>query len=330
MIIFSDIIDDVKAAIGGCDDDLAVLKLNDAIELLQNRTHWGPMIGAMDICATECDITLPDDVDSPLAINVGGSPADFRNKWFEFHLNGPGTQCCGQTIMRSWTDLGTFPTFRDIPKNQPSRVIAVPDDDEGNDKSIIIYGYDDKGKWVMTDQCGDGKLQDGELIPIIHGVGIATGSETKFSIITRISKPVTNSFVKIIALDMDSDNGILIGYLRPRETNPSYRRIRVQGPGFNACGNWPQCYRWVRMKFRIKQYRIAHLNDAILLNSRQAIIRGVQAVIKFDKDLPEEGEKYLQMALQFLRDREKVESGPNVFKMQFQSRGFASQGLGNL
>lgn len=327
MILVNDIKADIEEAIGNCEEPYFFRKLTSGVEILMNKGPWGSLVGGMDICTQNCKITLPDDVDVPLAVNIGGRPADFRNKYFEFHLNGPGTQACGQTCYRSWTDEGFFPTFREL--CGPSRLVAIPSVDEGTSKTMWVYGFDEKGRELST-LCGD-VYKEGMPVPIIFGTGAGTPSDQKIARITRVYKPQTNGIVNLIALDFDSYGGTLIGKYKPPEAWPTFRRIGIQGTAFRGidwAGNC--CQTWVRMKFRMKQPRFTSMSDVIMINSPQAIVRAVQAVIKLDKNLVAEGGEYLSAALSFLRDRDSAESGPNTFQMQFQARGFAAEGMRNL
>lgn len=326
MILVRDIQPDLYEAIGNCKDDYLFRKLTSAVELLVNKGPWGSMTASVDICSQRCEITLPPDVDAPLAVNIGGRPADFRNKWFEFHLNGPGSQCCGQTCYRSWEWIGEVPTFRDV--ESPSRLIAVPMSDEGNTKSIWVYGYDEKGQEIWT-QCGS-EWREGMPVAVILGSGAGTMSERKVSRITRVYKPETIGPVKLIAVDFDSYGGTLIGSYAPSEGWPTYKRIKISPTAFRGI-DWADncCQTWVRLGFKMKHPSFSSMADPIFINSRQAVVRAVQAVIKLDKNLLKEGGDYLTAALAFLRDRDSVESGPNTFQMQFQAKGFAGHGMRN-
>lgn len=326
MIVVNEIKNDIYEAIGNCEDAYLLRKISSGVELLVNKGPWGSLTAAMDICSQRCQITLPDDVDVPLAVNIGGRPADFRNKYFEFHLNGPGTQCCGQTCYRSWTDEGYFPTFRDL--ESPSRLVAIPSLNDGNAKTMWVYGFDDSGRELST-QC-DGVWKEGMPVPIIFGSGAGTPSDRKIARITRVYKPQTSGTVSLVALDFDAYGGTLIGKYKPPEAWPTFRRIGILGTAFRGM-DWENncCQTWVRMRFKMKQPRFTSMSDVIMINSPQAVVRAVQAVVKLDKNLTKDAADYLTAAITFLRDRDSAESGPNTFQMQFQARGFAGQGMRN-
>lgn len=324
MIIVSQILSRIQKILGNCNESNAYEKLNAAIELLKNEGNWNPLLGFMDICTQDCIVTLPDDVETPLSANVGGFPADFRNKWFEFHMNGPGTECCQQSCYVNVQDQGFFPTFRDI-VSEDSRLLAVGEDSFDDGVVIRVYGYDKNEKWIMTKNPDD-TLSDGFDVPIFH---TSLPVEDRIKRITRISKPATRGWVRLVALDNSSDAGAMIGEYRPYETEPQYRRMKVSGPGSDDCGGC-SCNTWVRMIYRRKQADVSQPTDPIFLHSKEAIVRAVQAVRKYDADLFEEGDKYLERAIYFLNKREKVEAGRRTVRIQFDKNISMGSGLYNM
>lgn len=330
MLIVQDIYQEIQRVLGTCSEEETYAKINEAIEELANLGNWDPMVIYMDICTDKCEITLPDDIEVPLAINVGGTPADFRNKWFEFHLNGPGSECCGTSCSFAWNDKGNFPTFRDPVK--ASKIAAYPEGVEAQGLSLRVYGYDDCGKWIMTPDC-DGIMRDGFELPILSGFGSGMTVSQKVKRITRISKPVTSSYIKVVALDPGaSKGGTLLGLLRPNMTEPEFRRITISGGGtavlsdeHAACN----CITWVRMRARRKTFKVSQLSDAIPLHSVTALKMMAQAIKKYEADLLDEYAKYFNAAREALQREQKSRSGPNQIKIQFQGNFAAGRCGGN-
>lgn len=329
MIIVADVIEPLKAVLGTCSDEEFYSKLNESVEELANLGNWDPMVVYMDICTRGCEITLPDNIEVPLAINVGGTPSDFRNKWFEFHLNGPGTECCPSSCSFAWNDKGDFPIFRDPVR--PSKIAAYPETNESPTASVRIYGYDDCDKWVMTVDC-NGVLQDGEEVPVLFGLGSGMPTTNKFKRITRVSKTVTNGFVKLVALDPGNHSGgTLLGLFRPNITEPSFRRITVSGNGTDRFGDETCCNTWVRMRARLKTFRLTQPSDPIPLHSVTAIKMMAQAIKKYEADLLTEYAGYFSAAKEALEREQKSRSGPNQIKIQLQGNFAAGHcGGGNM
>lgn len=324
MITVREVEPEVLKVLGTCSQEQLYSYLNEAIEELANISNWDPMVVYLDICTQDCQITLPDEIEVPIAINVGGHPAAFHNKWFEFHLNGPGSQCCDQACNYAWTDKGDFPTFRDPVK--ASQIAAYPEGTEEAGLNIRVYGYDDCGKWIMEADC-NGVLQDGFNVPILSGFGAGMTSTQKIKRITRVSKPLTNSFIRLYALDPGSCKGsTLLGYFRPYILEPSFRRITVSGAGCGQlCGGGVSTTlscnttTWVRMRARRKTYKVTQPSDAIPLHSVTAIKMMCQAIRKYENDLLDQYEAYRQAAKQALEREQKSRSGPNQIRMQFQT-----------
>lgn len=329
VITVADIQPEGLKVLGICDGPAFYAYLNEAVELLANMGLWDPLVGYMDICTTGCEITLPDDIEVPLAVNVGGVPADFRNKWFEFHLNGPGSECCEGTCNFSWMDKGNFPTFRDPVK--ASYIAAYPEMAE-TITTIRVYGFDVNEKWIMTED-SNGVLQDGFDVPVIYGLGSGTPSAVKVKRITRVQKPVSNGFIKLVALDDGSSSGgTLLGLFKPSDTEPQFRRIKVSGGGtqflMTASSNSTStncCKTWVRMRFRKKMLLLSSPDDVIFLHSVTAIKMALMAIKKYESDLAQEYQTYLGMAKEALMREQKSRSGPNRMRLQFDAGVYGYQ-----
>ena len=106
------------------DRDSIIDYIQRAIELATWKTNWDPYLGTMDICSDDCGVvTLPSEVGVILACNVAGFPAQFRNSWFEYHINGPGTeQGAGSSAVGmgfnssgyTWDDRNKSAVFQDL------------------------------------------------------------------------------------------------------------------------------------------------------------------------------------------------------------------------
>jgi len=322
MLTVSEVRESVLDVLGTCSDEVFYPKLNEAIEELANLGNWDPMTVSLDICTQGCEITLPDDIEVPLAVNVGGRPADFRNKWFEYHMNGPGSDCCSSGCSFAWHDRGDFPTFRD--PIQPSTIAAYPEIEEAVGANLRVYGYDASDKWIMTeDQYG--VMQDGFDVPILYGIGAGLTVDQTVKRITRIQKPITNGYIQIVAMDPGSSTGsTLLGIIRPYITEPSFRRITVSGAGTHfLTGSGSSCRTWVRMRARKKTFKVYQPEDSIPLNSVTAIKMMCMAIKKYEADLLDEYAKYFTAAREALMREQKSRSGPNQIKIQFQGSSYA-------
>lgn len=161
-MIVEDVYSDVKEMMGICSEEKVFNMITDVIALLSKKGDWNPLIGIMDICASTdcCTITLPRDVETPLGVNVGGFPRQQRNWWYEFHLNGNGSNAPSEW---HWDDKKFYPTAFDLIK--ASRLVAVADAKTDASKKIRVYGFDKNNKFIRTQQ-PDGTWIDGFDLPV--------------------------------------------------------------------------------------------------------------------------------------------------------------------
>ena len=300
------------------DRDAIIDYLQRAIELAAWKANWDPYLGTMDICCDECGcVTLPSEVGVILACNVGGFPALFRNSWFEYHINGPGSRSgamgygglAGPTTGYVWDDKGPVACFEDI--KHWSYVAAFVEDqvDGSSGLEMQVFGETMDGNYnqkeVLTIPAA-GASTPGIFVPLIWQSAATDTHATQLRRITRVIKPVTRSYVKLIAFPgQQQAQGRTIGYYAPNETDPQYRRIQVSA----------QC-KWVRIKYRRSEIKFVNDTDIIPLPSKQALICLLKAIRFQDTNELANAEAYEQKAVQIMMDRELIEAGPATFKLQ--------------
>lgn len=264
----SDILEEVKDVLGRCDNATVFRRISDAVRLANSSSKgndWN--IATMDLCVCDCCVTLPADVGTVMAINNGGMPTLIRDQWYQYHVNGSGTTCwvsCGYT-----DELGPVVTFKD-PSSKVQLVAEVENAIDSN-VELRVFGWDEDGKRIYTEGA-DGVLEDGFLVPTVYGYAVTNPNSPLVARIDRIQKPVTNGFIKLIAVDSTTlDTHTLIGYYQPWETVPSYRRIRVPDRS------------WLRIKYRRKDLEVRAATDWINIENREALLLLLKAV-KFRLD----------------------------------------------
>lgn len=262
-MVVSDIIDDLKSAeiLGTCDNRTIFNRLTDAQRLLANQGIIDPLIGEMDLCVCDGCVTLPAEVETPLAVNVAGQPTLIRDEWFQYHIGGTGSQSYAD--WRYTDHLGTVATFRD--PSAPVKLVAEVENAKDSNTQLRVFGWDSTGKRIYTpDENGD--LQDGFLVPTVYGFSQPNPAAPLIARIDRVQKLVTNGFIRLLAVNDDGSAHTLIGHYRPNETNPRYARIRV--------GN----KKWIRLKYRKRDFEVRSVNDWINIENREAILLAVKAV----------------------------------------------------
>src|SRR6478736_4902015 len=259
----SEIINDIKSGevLGSCDDGYVFARLTDAQKLVSNMGIMDPAIGEMSICTFDGCVTLPNDVDTVLAVNQGGFPTLLRDQWFQYHANGPGTECWTPW---NYTDiLGQVSTYRD--PSGPVALVADVESPKDSNKLLRVFGWDENGKRIYTTNSA-GDLQDGFLVPTVYGFYQPSPDAPLVSRIDRIQKEPTNGFIKLLAVNADGTPHTQIGYYRPEETNPTYVRIKTAGKN------------WIKIKYRKRSFNITSVNDWINVDNREVLVLAVKAI----------------------------------------------------
>jgi hypothetical protein len=279
MFRVDDVYDESKKIIGLCDDTKLFRWLGDAVSMISNKGDFEGWKGTVDICSVGCNcvtngapctsaagcgnrcVTLPREVETVLAVNIGGHPTLGFGTLFNFHLNGPGD--CKHTCEWSWQDQGNWhSTYRDLVR--PSKLVAYLQTPDDNGKSLIVFGYDSEGNKLRRQVAG--QWLDGIAIPTIYGVAVPDSQQPDIARITGIFKDKTVGTVRLSTIDDSGNTGTLLGLYEPDETIPQYRRIKLQ----RSCS-------WVRIAYRKTNPVFFSRFDHVPLKSRVALLLAVQA-----------------------------------------------------
>lgn len=298
------------AILGISDRTLIIDYIRRALDLAVYKGNLDPTLGKMDVCADECGVvTLPSFVGTVLQVNVGGHPTAFRSYWYEFHVNGFGNRCgpmCGYSDDLMWS-----PVFQDL--REWSVVAALCEDaiDGNGSLKMIVEGE-------MMDAAGNpkdaytipvsGPSRAGVEIPLVHTWASTDAVPTYFRKITRVTKPVTRGYVKLIAFPIrQMALSVNVGYYAPNETAPRYRRIKV------GCS----C-KWVRIIYRRTELPLVNDYDVLPIASYQAMLDLIKSVRLSDSNNVDVAEIYLQRAVRLMNEIQSVESGHTYTPMQVQ------------
>lgn len=307
MFLASEVIDDAKTILGFSREDKLFRWLTDAVELLAQKGEIDPLVGYVDLCIDNGCVTLPREIETVLACNIGGHPALGHDQLFSFHLNGPGdfqTRCD-----YTWDDSGLHPVYRDL--KCPSKVVTFLDNTEDEGKKVRVFGYDEQHRPLRT-KVGE-EWQDGYLVPTIYGYALPETGAPTIARITGIVKDVTSGNIRLSSFDSSTSTGTLLGVFEPDETVPRYRRLKVH----NSSG-------WIRLCYRKRTAQIRSVNDRILLHSRPALLLALHA-IKFyrDSDIAN-GQAFEANATRLLTEREATLTGVGGSPIQVDDRNSIS------
>lgn len=301
-MIISDIIEQATKIFGQCSTEKLFEHIQMAVILLQNKCPmWDANQGEISLCASENMVTLPRFVGTPVGVAVNGVPAIARDKLYIYHANGAGP-CLSFATGNYWTDYGNRPVLREIPRTNPSRLIAIMQLATDANKSFRVFGQDPAGKELYTLK-SDGTTEPGILLPMNFNPAIA--NPTLVGWIDYIVRERTNGFVQLWAvgsnpdrIDLQANDSYLLGDYAPDETQPTYRRIQLP------------CKAAVRMRYRRANLPFNNLNDYVPLNNKLALIKAMQAVREHLNNNSVEALKFEMDAKRLADDEQEMRNAP--------------------
>jgi len=170
----SQIFEECAEILGTTDESKIFRKIQQAVATLMESGHWTHSVADVDVCTgwDRCSITLPRNIDVPLAVNIDGSPTYFRNRLFQYHVNKGGMF---NSVEWAWDDRGYVATLMDI--IQPSQLVAVAEMENDVGKVIRVLGNDQNNR-TLRSQLANGTGVDGLLVPIHSQSDFAYGTIT--------------------------------------------------------------------------------------------------------------------------------------------------------
>lgn len=293
MIPVSEIWEEVKKINGNCNETVAYRKLNRAVEILANKSDWDPLVGFMDIACEDQVVTLPREVETPLAVSYGTWPALGRGELFRFHLNGPGDNDATGSF-RFWQAQAEAVTFREFCEPRAVAITACQADDIG--QIVWVYGFDADRKIVRTEQ--DNVWFDG--YPVTVRATVTPDPDAPiFSEITRIRKPITTGPLNLWSIE-DGDEDELIGVYSWDDEEPRFRRLRVD-----------RASDLVRIHYRRRNAKLRAQTDLIPLHNAHAVVLMVKALKHYDDDNYELATAAESTAVRWLTE-EQFTRNPNI------------------
>jgi hypothetical protein len=168
----SQIYDECAEILGTTDEKKIFRKIQQAVATLMESGHWTHSVADVDVCTgwDRCSITLPRNIDVPLAVNIDGSPTYFRNRLFQYHVNKGGIF---NSVEWAWDDRGYVATLMDI--IQPSQLVAVAELENDVGKTIRVLGTDQNNRTIRS-QLSNGTGVDGLIVPIHSQSDFAYGT----------------------------------------------------------------------------------------------------------------------------------------------------------
>lgn len=338
LVTLAEVIEESKSpSVLGISDRAKIISyIKRALDLGTNRSNYNAWLVKLDMCSDACGyVTLPYFVDTVLACNVGGLPSLFRDKFFEFHINGPGSNAWGAYpslpsaagygigtspyggggigIGNTWDDRQTSPTFEDI--TEPSALACICEDRADGEAGLQLtvqattvspQGYEEQALTLT----GDNAPATAIFVPLqwnANGIATSDPNATLLRRIVQVQKPVTRGYVRLYAVSPQQGHRLtLLGVYSPKETLPQYKRIRVSS-GRN----------WVRVMARIKPPALLYDYDIIPVSSLDAMLGLLKAVRFMDTNNYDMAKTALEIAVNELNEIQAMEDGPCTVNLQF-------------
>lgn len=266
---------EVPATVGVCpDSDVFKDYTNKATRMLMNRGSFYGTVQRLKICVYNNCLVWPRTVSVPLAINTGGGFNEVWNHWYEFmplghcdfgygrfSWNGALGQFCGN--LRTIND-GVSPVFNNIPCGRTHYIRAYPSTQEDIGKKTRIFGIDENGQVIRTQNADNTWSEGVELTLALPFVS----TSFKLREVTRIIKDETEGVLRYY--QYDDENAVLLDLvvLDPSETNPMYRRSRLPSTCRSRSCTTP---RSIEALVKLEFIPVKHDTDLVLISNQDAL-----------------------------------------------------------
>lgn len=283
-MLVSEILEEVKEAIGKCSDAFALRTITRAVQLLANKNLIDPLIGYFDFSlGNDWFVALPRDCKTPLRININKQPAFSRARLYEFHINSEGTTDADEPGL-SWSDRGYSPIQNE--KALPGKLRYKVTSSADSGKGITVFGLDENGREQEETLAG-------------HLSSPTEGAVT-FHKIVRIIREVTAAETFLWC----NGENIAAQYYAD-ETLPEYRVIKLSKKAAA-----------VRVMFRRHVFSVRTVDDFIPMHSHLAVVHACKAVRFLGTDEYDKAAAALAMAETFLREEQASREEHNTIASQ--------------
>ena len=290
MIIVSDVIDQVGRVLGTCDPTYTYDVLTRAVELLANKPTktgvcWDPLMVYVDLpIVNGYYIALPPHIEKPIKINLNKQPSFTRNQFYEFSLNGPGSN--DPEAGWSWQDRG----WKALQKPWPpgGAPLLITSDNPSDDEVQILVNavnQDQSTSWI-TAFVGDVYPTEIQAPVWIYGI-------------LEVSKPTTLGTLSVYSSNAPTPDALVATWASDVHY-PQFEWIKLSQNGVAA-----------KILARRRTHKLTQPTDVIPLSNRQAIITACIAIKAFDTLNWDDGATAEQNALRFL---EEDQAARNLFQ----------------
>lgn len=327
----------IKEIAQACNSTAEFLSLlNEATEALMTRGDWAGVVVPIHVCVRGGCITWPRYVGKVRRINRCGANIKIGNLWYDYidrdtysnwgnawGWGDTGWLGDGSVGMRGGVNTavmvnqGRYPVYSDVTPTSDRlvRAYCLTQNDVG--KTVTIFGLDNSGQPLMTQDPSTGNWSNGVVITL----AIPFGSTSVFvRQIDRVIKDQTQKNVPLFAYD--PVNNVLedLAVYEPSETNPSYERDRFSGAGNGGgCSSNSSCCQTsvaALVKLRFIPARVD--TDLIPISNIRALKFAIQAIKLEEANQDDKAMMKMNLAVhelnldledQYPRDQTPVDTG---------------------
>lgn len=323
IVTVAEVYDDACDIFGPIGRPQVLDKITESMEMLANKSQWDGLDGYVDIITDQRGyMTLPRKVEVPIGMNFWRTPAQMRSKWYEFHMNGLGTDPVQGYY---WDDLGESPIA--IEPSQAVRLFATTNQESDEDVVIRAYGYNNLGEWIRSIE--DEEFVDGELVPVNLIVPTDIESQTvnttnnEFRQITRVTKEQSDMPIELFgaatlmlpiisgssATSITPPNPQFLALWDAAEEEPMYRRVRI-----------PPWVTWVRMRFRTSVFKVVRMTDVINMRSKTAIVTMMRALKALEQGQLDVAKGFTDASVQLANEEQMTRNPAETFTLQYDQK----------
>lgn len=303
--------------------------VNDSVERLIEGSNAKGTIFRYRVCASEACVTLPRQLETPLAWALCRTPGVIRNNWFEFIGAGPGIQdedSCSHDLI-----LGDEVASFDQVKGTGKKLAIYTTVNEASGGYVILQFWDANGQWVRTEYSGS--HIDGErlAIPTTAGNYAYTTNVCMADGFVAAIKTATNGTVRLY--EYNPANGALkaLAYYEHDELVPRYRSVLIPSLKTTAADGEDCSRKTLTLQGKARFVPVSKDNDFLQIESRSAIRLGCQALAKEEKDLLPDARNYWAMAFAVLdKQLQHFQGFGSQQPIQIQDAAIAGGGVCNL
>jgi hypothetical protein len=314
-------------------DPRFIQKINEAQQrLIQTGEMFYGLFQRIQFCLDAGCLVLPRQIASVESVALCDHPIPVRNRWFEFldgvGLAGDGVCGAGECGPNQLRDRGEVCAFADI-IGLDKKIKVYADTTEAADAVILLLGYDENNIWIRTQVSGT--WIDGEQVSLSGGPHTST---KLFTSLTGVQKPITNGTVRLYEYDTTLTTQRAIAIYEPDETNPSYRKMFINGmDGSHCCDCTGDEASPIQVTVMAKLEFIPARQDAdwLLISNLPALKDEIQSIMKYENNLPQEGAFWHAKAISTLRAETRHLLGHGaVNPMRMAPRNVAGAGVLNM